>query len=90
VAVTQDVDRNAGGEVQVALALLAIEIDAFASHRPNRRARINGHERRDGQGFYLPLCGDDVVVSRAIASASSNEKARRIAAARLRLAEAMF
>ena len=35
-------------EIQISLALLAVEIDPLAAHRAHRRTRINGHERRDG------------------------------------------
>ena len=50
MAVPQDVDRNAAGEIEVFLALLAIEIDPLAPHRPHGRTRVNGHKRRDGHG----------------------------------------
>ena len=47
------------GLVCVPLALFAEQIDPLAAHRSDRRARINGHERRDGHGWRLPelWCG---------------------------------
>ena len=56
MAVAQHVDRDAGREIEIFLALLAIEIDPLAAHRPHRRTRINGHERRDGHGVRLLDC----------------------------------
>ena len=50
VAVSEQVHRDPRGEIQVTLAVLAEQIHAFPSYRPDRRARINGHERRDGHG----------------------------------------
>ena len=55
VAVAEEVDRDARREVEISLALLAVEIDSLAAHRPNRRTRIDGHERRDGHGEAAPL-----------------------------------
>ncbi len=54
VAMAENVDRNPRGEIEIALALFAIEIDPFATDRADRRTRIDGHERRSGQG-RLPL-----------------------------------
>jgi hypothetical protein len=48
VAMAEQIDRNAAREIEILLAILAKQICAFAAHRPHRRARINGHERRDG------------------------------------------
>jgi hypothetical protein len=48
VAVPEQIDGDAAGEIQILLALLAEQINAFAAHRPDRRAGINGHKRRDG------------------------------------------
>jgi hypothetical protein len=48
MAVAEQVDGDAAGEIEIFLAALAVEIDPLPSHRPHRRARINGHERRDG------------------------------------------
>src|SRR5436190_6887121 len=60
VAVAQNIDRDSGREVEVALTVLAVEIGPFAAHWPHRRTRINGHERRDRQGFgslFVRRCG---------------------------------
>ena len=54
VAVAEQVDRDARGEVEIFLAVLAIEVGAFAAHRPDVATRINGHERRDGHGRDFP------------------------------------
>jgi hypothetical protein len=43
VPVAKQVDRDSGREVQISLAVLAVEIDSLAPHRPDRRTRINGH-----------------------------------------------
>ena len=51
MTMAQDVHRDARGEVQIALTLLAVEIDSLAAHWAHRRTRVNGHERRDGQGL---------------------------------------
>ena len=48
MAVAEQIDRDAAGEIEIFLAILAIELHAFASHRPHRRARVNGHKGRDG------------------------------------------
>ena len=50
MAVAEQVDGDAAGEVEIFLALLAVEIDPLPAHRPHRRARIDGHERRDRHG----------------------------------------
>jgi hypothetical protein len=55
VAVAEQVDRDSAREVEIFLALLAVEIDPLPAHRPHRGARINGHERRDGHGGGLRL-----------------------------------
>src|SRR3954471_20078333 len=60
MAVTQEVHRNAGCEVQVALALLAVEINSLTPHRTNRRTRIDGHERRNGHLARLLSSGFEV------------------------------
>src|SRR4029453_13756458 len=50
----QQVDRNAGREIEIFLALLAIEIDPLAPYRPLGRTRVNGHKRRNGHdGSFL-------------------------------------
>ncbi len=54
MAMAKRVDRDAGGEVQILLAALAIEIHALASHRPHSAPRIDGHERGDGHGNVPP------------------------------------
>jgi hypothetical protein len=48
VAVAEQIDRDSAREIEIFRAVLAVEIDALPSHRPHRRARIDGHERRDG------------------------------------------
>ena len=53
MAVAQQIDRDAACEIEIARAVLAVEIDPFPAHRPDRRARINGHERRDGHEGLL-------------------------------------
>ena len=53
VAVAEQVDRDPRREIEIPLALLAIEIDPLAAHRAHRRTRIDGHERRDGHGWRL-------------------------------------
>jgi hypothetical protein len=55
MAVPQDIDRDARREVEISLASLAVEIDSLPTHRAYRRTRIDGHERRDGQG-WAPFC----------------------------------
>src|SRR5207253_4099352 len=60
VAVAEDIDRDARGEIEVALALFPEQIDSLAAHWAHRRTRVNGHERRDGQDG-LPCSGDDEV-----------------------------
>ena len=50
VAVTQQIDRDAAGEIEIFLAAFAVEIDPLAFDRPHRAPRVNGHERRDGHG----------------------------------------
>src|SRR4029079_726259 len=57
VAVAEDVDRDPRGEVQIALALFSEEIDSLAADRPDRRTRINGHERRDGHLAVVSCAG---------------------------------
>jgi hypothetical protein len=54
MAMAQYVDRDAGGEIQIFLAILAIKVGAFAAHRPHLASRINGHERRDGHVANSP------------------------------------
>ena len=48
MAVAEQIDGDAAGEIEIFLAALSIEIHPLASHRPHRRARIDGHERGDG------------------------------------------
>src|SRR4051794_14201607 len=50
----EQVDGDAACKVQVTLALFSVEINPFAANRTDRRARIDGHERRDGHGGRLP------------------------------------
>jgi hypothetical protein len=47
------VDRDAGGEIEIALATLANQITALASDRTYATPRIDGHERSDGHGKGL-------------------------------------
>jgi hypothetical protein len=53
MAVAEQIDRDAGGEIEIFLALLAIEIGALAPDRPHLAARIDGHERSDGHERVL-------------------------------------
>jgi hypothetical protein len=50
VAMAQRIDGDAGGEIEILLAALAIEIHALASHRPHAAPRVDGHERGDRHG----------------------------------------
>src|SRR4051812_30907630 len=55
MAMPEDVDRDPCGEVEISLALLAVEIDSLAANRADRRTRIDGHERRDGHEETAPF-----------------------------------
>src|ERR1700740_2378283 len=48
VAVPERVDGDAAREIEIALAALADQIAALASHRPAPAAGIDGHERGEG------------------------------------------
>ena len=48
VAMTEQIDRDPAGEVEIALAALADQVDALALDRPNLAARVDGHERSNG------------------------------------------
>src|SRR5690348_11632941 len=55
VAVAEDIDRDAGREIEITLALFAVEIASLAADRARRWARIDGHARRNGHGRTAPL-----------------------------------
>jgi hypothetical protein len=48
MTVTENIDRDTRGHVEITLAILADQISALASHRPHATPRVDGHERRDG------------------------------------------
>ncbi len=48
MAVAQQINRDAGGEIQIALAILADQVAPLASHRTHATPWVDGHERRDG------------------------------------------
>jgi hypothetical protein len=48
VPVTEQVDRDSGREIEIFLAVLAVEIGALPLHRPHFAAGIDRHERRNG------------------------------------------
>src|SRR6476659_1147329 len=54
VAVAQKVDRDAGREIEVLLAIFAIEVDPLPSNRTRVAAGIDGHQRRYGHGLERP------------------------------------
>ena len=59
MAMAEDVDGDAAGEVQVALALLADQIAAVAAHRAELAPWVDGHERRNRHraGSFLIRAG---------------------------------
>src|SRR3954451_12465690 len=73
--VAEDVHRDAACEVEILLALLTVEIRPLTADRANRRAWINGHERRDGhEGSLFAAVKSG---SAAIASAPKKGKVER-------------
>ncbi len=74
MAMAEQVDRDPGREVEIFLAILAVEIDPLSPHGPHFATRVNGHERRDGHrnGLLLGLAGLGFAV--AITRAASKVK----------------
>ena len=50
MAVAERVDRDAGREIEILFALLAIEVAALTSHRAHAATRVHGHQGWGGHG----------------------------------------
>src|SRR3569623_2535464 len=48
MAMPERSDRDAAGEIEITLAVLADQVTPLPSHRPEPAARIDGHECGDG------------------------------------------
>ena len=53
MTMAKQIDRDAAGEVEIALTALPDQIAALASHRTNIAPGVNGHERRNRHGPSL-------------------------------------